>query len=153
MESRSFTEDSKARLMRPCDRIGSRSQKVSGRSAKGTGMNISRQCPDTRDWCLGLPRPWEIWGKREQGKFSGNQEPPWTQSQDSFQVLGQESSWKQKELACVSLVHSSCRPGERGRGQGAETTEALTTMRLTTSGWGVGEATPNQNRERCLAQF
>lgn len=69
-----------------------------------------------------------------------------TQSQDSLQVSGQKSSWEQKELACVSLVHSSRRSGERGRGPGAETTQALTTRKLTTSGWGVGDATPSQNR-------
>lgn len=64
----------------------------------------------------------------------------------SLQVLGQESSWEQKEQTCDSLEHSSCRLGERGRGPGAETTQALTTMKLPTSGWGVGEATPSRNR-------
>lgn len=64
----------------------------------------------------------------------------------SLHFSGQESSWEQKRLARVSLVHSSHRPGERGRGPVAETTQALTTRKLTTSGWGMGEAIPSQNK-------
>lgn len=132
--------------MRPCDRQGSRSQKVTDGPVEETRTDIPRQCPDTREQCLAWQGPGGSGEREARGNFQGTKNHGHrAKTVSKSQARSPHGSRKHKELACVSLVipHVGL---ESGRGPETESTQALTTTKLTTSGWGVGEATLSQSR-------